>query len=96
MSVGVTTPDLDDAVELRDLALRVGKLFGLDIYGLDVVETRDGPMVVDINDFPSFGQVPNAVALVSSEIVRIASRNIGGLTSLTSSAVINQVAVPLS
>ena len=86
-------------LELRNLALLVGKLFGLDIYGLDVVETGDGPMVVDINDFPSFGQVPHAVALVSSEIVQIASRSLSrlnGLTSETSSDVINEVAIPLS
>ena len=58
--------------ELRDLALHVGKLFGLDIYGLDVVETPRGPMIVDINDFPSFGQVPHAISLVSSYIEQIA------------------------
>jgi ribosomal protein S6--L-glutamate ligase len=60
--------------ELQDLALHVGRLFGLDIYGLDVVETKDGPMVVDINDFPSFGQLPHAVTLIASQIVRIAAR----------------------
>src|SRR6266852_3280250 len=69
--------------ELRNLALLVGRLFDLDIYGLDVVETTGGPMVVDINDFPSFGQVPHAVALVSWEIVQIASRRISGLNGLT-------------
>src|SRR5437667_10934606 len=58
--------------ELRDLALHVGKLYGLDIYGLDVVETPRGPMIVDINDFPSFGQVPHAISLVSSYIEQIA------------------------
>jgi len=86
-------------VELRNLALLVGRVFGLDIYGLDVVETREGPMVVDINDFPSFGQVPHAVSLVSSEIVQIASRKISrlnGLTSETSSGEISEAAVPLS
>ncbi len=86
-------------LELRNLALLVGRLFGLDIYGLDVVETGDGPMVVDINDFPSFGQVPHAVSLVSWEIVQIASRRISGLNGLTpepSSDVINEAAVPLS
>ena len=86
-------------LELRNLALLVGKLFGLDIYGLDVVEGRDGPMIVDINDFPSFGQVPDAVSLVSSEIVHIASRSISRLNNLTSeisSGVINEVAVPLA
>ena len=60
--------------ELRKLALRVGKIFGLDIYGLDVVETLQGPVVVDINDFPSFGQVPHAVSLVSAYVLQLASR----------------------
>ncbi len=62
--------------ELRNLALNVGKLFGLDIYGLDVIETTRGPIVVDINDFPSFGLVPNAISLVSSHIEQIAIRRI--------------------
>jgi ribosomal protein S6--L-glutamate ligase len=62
--------------ELRTLALYVGQLFGLDIYGLDVVETTRGPMVVDINDFPSFGHVPQAIRLVSSYIEQLAMRRI--------------------
>jgi ribosomal protein S6--L-glutamate ligase len=60
--------------ELRKLALSVGTIFGLDIYGLDVVETVYGPVVVDINDFPSFGQVPHAVPLVSAYILQLALR----------------------
>ena len=60
--------------ELRKLALRVGKIFGLDIYGLAVVETLHGPVVVDINDFPSFGHVPHAVSLVSAYVLQLASR----------------------
>jgi ribosomal protein S6--L-glutamate ligase len=62
--------------ELRNLALKVGKLFNLDIYGLDVVETPLGPMIVDINDFPSFGQVPHAISLVASHIERIAMNRV--------------------
>lgn len=62
--------------ELKDLALHVGKLFGLDIYGLDVVETTRGPVVVDINDFPSFKHVPDAIRLVSSYIEHIAIHRI--------------------
>lgn len=60
--------------ELYNLALYVGQVFGLDIYGLDVIETADGPVVVDINDFPSFGQVPKATALVSDYILQLATR----------------------
>jgi hypothetical protein len=61
------------SAELRKLALYVGKVFGLDIYGLDIVETEHGPVVVDINDFPSFGYVPDAVSLVSDYILQLAS-----------------------
>ncbi len=85
-------------LELQNLALLVGQLFGLDIYGLDVVETSHGPMIVDINDFPSFGQVPQAVALVSSHIVQIASRSanrLNGPTIETLTGVIKEVAVSL-
>ena len=85
-------------LELQNLALLVGQLFGLDIYGLDVVETSHGPMIVDINDFPSFGQVPQAVALVSSHIVQIASRSanrLNGPTIETLTDVIKEVAVSL-
>ena len=83
-------------LELRNMALNVGKLFGLDIYGLDVVETSHGPMVVDINDFPSFGQVPHAVALVSSHIVHLAAHRPGYLYHLAAGAgsdVLTEVAI---
>jgi ribosomal protein S6--L-glutamate ligase len=59
---------------LRSLALQVGRLFGLDIYGLDVVETSKGPVVVDINDFPSFGNVPEAEKLVARSVIETAQR----------------------
>ena len=59
---------------LRTLALQVGQIFGLDVYGLDVVETAQGLVIVDINDFPSFGHVPEAVTLVSTYILQVARR----------------------
>jgi len=60
-------------IEMRALALQVGDIFGLDIYGLDVVETTSGSLVVDINDFPSFGQVPDATTIVAAHILKVAS-----------------------
>src|SRR5438874_1937820 len=58
-------------LELRQLALHVGTIFGLDIYGLDVIETGHVLVGVDINDFPSFGFVTGAVPRVSAYILRI-------------------------
>lgn len=60
--------------ELRKLALNIGKIFGLDIYGIDVVQTPQGWAVLDINDFPSFGHVPGAVRRVAEYIIHAAKR----------------------
>jgi ribosomal protein S6--L-glutamate ligase len=60
--------------ELRRLALTMGALFGLDIYGVDVLETPQGWVALDINDFPSFGGVPGAVVLIAKFILHIARR----------------------
>lgn len=58
---------------LKKLAVGIGRLFGLNIYGLDVVDTPQGPIILDINDFPSFGLVPRAVARISEYILHAAT-----------------------
>ncbi|GGX87486.1 ATP-grasp domain-containing protein [Streptomyces hiroshimensis] len=60
------------SAEVAAIAARVGEVFGLDLYGVDVVLGPDGPVVVDVNDFPSFRQVPDAVARVAWAILRLA------------------------
>jgi hypothetical protein len=60
--------------ELRRLALNVGELFGLDIYGVDVVETPEGWVSIDINDFPGFKGVPGSVELIATFILHLARR----------------------
>jgi ribosomal protein S6--L-glutamate ligase len=60
------------SAQLHELALRIGSIFGLDIYGLDVIETPHGPFVVDINDFPSFELVSAAIPRIASYILHIA------------------------
>jgi ribosomal protein S6--L-glutamate ligase len=61
-------PDLDEITRL------IGRTFGLDIYGVDVVETTDGWVVLDVNDFPSFREVPDAARLMATTIEDIAQR----------------------
>ncbi|WP_371516958.1 RimK family alpha-L-glutamate ligase [Kitasatospora sp. NBC_01300] len=58
--------------EVARIAAQVGEVFGLDLYGVDVLLGPDGPVVVDINDFPSFRQVPDAVARVARAVLRLA------------------------
>ncbi|MEU5425371.1 hypothetical protein AB0H73_07155 [Streptomyces olivoreticuli] len=60
------------SAEVADIVTRVGAVFGLDLYGVDVLLGPDGPVVVDVNDFPSFRQVPDAVARVAWAILRLA------------------------
>ncbi|MFJ9848984.1 RimK family alpha-L-glutamate ligase [Streptomyces sp. NPDC101150] len=58
--------------EVARIAAEIGEVFGLDLYGADILLGPDGPVVVDVNDFPSFRQVPDAVARVSQAVLRLA------------------------
>lgn len=60
--------------EMLKIARRVGQLFGLDLYGVDVLETPQGLVIVDINDFPSFYGVPRKVSSVAEYILHAAYR----------------------
>ncbi|WP_405496899.1 RimK family alpha-L-glutamate ligase [Streptomyces sp. NBC_00096] len=44
-----------------DLTRRVGEVFSLDVYGVDIIATADGaPLIVDINAFPGIREQPGA------------------------------------
>jgi ribosomal protein S6--L-glutamate ligase len=45
---------------LYDLGQRCGDLFGLELFGVDCIQTADGPVVIEVNDFPNYTGVPNA------------------------------------
>lgn len=47
-----------DDPELVDLVRRCGKLFGLQLYGVDLVKTPKGYSVIEVNCFPGFKGVP--------------------------------------
>src|SRR5437667_83948 len=54
--------------KLRRIALRCGQVSGLCLYGLDVVEGPEGPVVVELNYFPSYRDVPKAATLIADYI----------------------------
>jgi ribosomal protein S6--L-glutamate ligase len=59
--------------EVREIALRAGRAFGLGLYGLDVIESPDGPFVVDVNYFPGYKGVPGAAAAIAEYVHEYAS-----------------------
>ena len=42
------------------LTLEIGRVFHLRLYGVDLLLTKDGPMIVDVNSFPGFRGVKDA------------------------------------
>ncbi len=54
--------------EIRDIAIRCGEALGLGLYGMDVIESPDGPVVVDVNYFPGYKGVPGAAAHIADYI----------------------------
>lgn len=58
--------------EVRDIALRCGRAFGLGLYGVDMIEGPDGPVVVDLNYFPGYKGVPAPAPRIAWYIARFA------------------------
>lgn len=54
--------------EVRDIARRVGEALGLGLYGLDIIESPDGPIVVDVNYFPGYKGVPDIAPLIAGYV----------------------------
>jgi ribosomal protein S6--L-glutamate ligase len=53
---------------LVDLSCRVAATMDLDLCGIDVVVGPGGPVVVDVNPFPGFKGVPNAVCHIARHL----------------------------
>jgi ribosomal protein S6--L-glutamate ligase len=45
---------------LRELGHRCRELFGLELYGVDCIQTSAGPVVIEVNEFPNYTGVPDA------------------------------------
>lgn len=56
---------------LRDIALTCGRACGLELWGVDVAVTANGPVVIEVNDFPTYSAVPEAGALIARHILAL-------------------------
>jgi ribosomal protein S6--L-glutamate ligase len=54
---------------LEELGRRCGKIFDLELYGVDCMETAEGTLVIEINDFPNYTGVPDANERLADYII---------------------------
>ena len=54
---------------MRELALRCGRVFSLELYGVDCIYTPDGPVIIEVNDFPNYSSVPDADARLAEYVL---------------------------
>lgn len=57
--------------EWKHLALAVGQTFNMPLYGVDLIITQRGPVIVDVNAFPGFRGAPGAVQALINLIGRL-------------------------
>jgi ribosomal protein S6--L-glutamate ligase len=60
--------------ELRAIVLRCGEAFGIDLYGVDVIERNGQAFVVDMNSVPGFKGVPDGTLRVARYLYAAAER----------------------
>src|SRR5260370_35823620 len=46
--------------ECAHITLEIGRVFNMRLYGVDLLITERGPIIVDVNSFPGFRSVPAA------------------------------------
>ena len=60
--------------ELADIARRCGQAFGVELYGVDIIESGGRPYVVDVASVPGYKGVPDAPARLARHILAVAER----------------------
>lgn len=61
----------------RDLALATGRSLKMPLYGVDLLLTARGPMIVDVNAFPGFRGVPGASEALVDLVERLLQKTGG-------------------
>lgn len=57
---------------LEELGRRLRRLFGLELYGVDCIETPEGPSVIEVNEFPNYTGVPEADRRLAEHVIKLA------------------------
>jgi ribosomal protein S6--L-glutamate ligase len=57
----------------RQITATVGRVFDLELFGVDILETRGGPVVVDVNAFPGYRGIPGAAQAIAQWVETLVS-----------------------
>src|SRR5439155_16807947 len=82
--------------ELQEVALSCGRAFGIDLYGVDIIESEGKPYVVDMCSIPGFKGVPDAPRLLAQYFYAAAERAARGQPVPQTAASAAAGAMPLS
>jgi ribosomal protein S6--L-glutamate ligase len=82
--------------EVRAIALRCGQVFGLGLFGLDLIENPNGVWVVDLNTFPGYKGVPNIAPRIAEYIEVYALGKLTLAASTTPTRVDRRVVEPMT
>jgi ribosomal protein S6--L-glutamate ligase len=66
---------------LSDLARHAGAVLGMQIYGVDILYSLNGPIIIDANPFPGFRNVPDAARLIADHLSGIVTGSEGAARS---------------
>jgi ribosomal protein S6--L-glutamate ligase len=77
---------------LAALALRVGEVFGLDVYGVDLLDGAAEPVIVDVNAFPGVRGRPGAPEALAGLALRLAAERVASERLASGRGVAEQVA----
>jgi len=63
------------AADYAEAAVRAAQVIGLDVAGVDLLESNEGPKVVELNSSPGFEGLERATGLdIAGEIIAFAAR----------------------
>lgn len=60
---------IDLSEEYREVAIKAAKALGLDVAGVDMLESRDGPMVLEVNYSPGFRELEKVARIDIAEAI---------------------------
>lgn len=69
---------IDRTPHLSSLARLAGKALGIEIYGVDILDGPSGPVIIDVNAFPGFRDVPDAARLIADHLLATVMTLSGG------------------